>query len=177
LPFDTITRIIAPDDAQRSALEALRGVGATAAERLSAEYPQDGAAPQWARLEAAEQAIDAAASVFAVVQPALQAFYGVLDDEQKARLLRDMTLTDAQARSGERSTRWDRHSRRRGDAGAGRNAPANAWVAICEHFTAALRGWPVREIEHGVRLSEPQRVAFYELVTSSLRAADTLAGA
>jgi LTXXQ motif family protein len=35
----------------------------------------------------------------------------------------------------------------------------------------------VRDIERGVRLSETQRVAFYELVTSSLRAADTLAGA
>jgi hypothetical protein len=42
--------------------------------------------------------------------------------------------------------------------GAGRNVAANAWIAICEHLTAALRGWPVREIEHGVRLSEPQRV-------------------
>jgi hypothetical protein len=28
-----------------------------------------------------------------------------------------------------------------------------------------------------VRLSEPQRASFYELVTSSLKAADTLAGA
>jgi len=63
-----------------------------------------------------------------------------------------------------------------------------------------LRGWPVREIERDVRLSSPQRgprdrrsaftrvcdalcvagcprVAFYELVTASLKAADTLGGA
>ena len=40
-----------------------------------------------------------------------------------------------------------------------------------------LRGWPVREIERDVRLSSAQRVAFYELVTSSLKAADTLGGA
>jgi hypothetical protein len=38
-----------------------------------------------------------------------------------------------------------------------------------------LRTWPIREVERDVRLSEPQRVAFYELVTSSLRAAETLA--
>jgi hypothetical protein len=38
-----------------------------------------------------------------------------------------------------------------------------------------LRTWPVRQVERDVRLSEPQRVAFYELVTSSLRAAETLA--
>jgi hypothetical protein len=42
------------------------------------------------------------------------------------------------------------------------------------NLTAALRGWPVREIEHGVRLSVPQRVALYELVTSSLKAAAAL---
>ena len=41
----------------------------------------------------------------------------------------------------------------------------------------ALRGWPIREIERGVRLSETQRVSFYELVTASLKAADTLASA
>jgi LTXXQ motif family protein len=35
----------------------------------------------------------------------------------------------------------------------------------------------VRDIERGVGLSEPQRVTFYEFVTASLRAADTLAGA
>jgi len=33
------------------------------------------------------------------------------------------------------------------------------------------------EIERDVRLSGPQRVAFYELVTASLKAADTLASA
>ena len=48
---------------------------------------------------------------------------------------------------------------------------------ICEHLTAALREWPTREIERRVRLSEPQRITFYELVSSSLKAADTLAGA
>jgi hypothetical protein len=42
---------------------------------------------------------------------------------------------------------------------------------------SALRGWPVREIEGSVRLSEPQRVSFYELVTSSVKTTDTLAGA
>jgi hypothetical protein len=35
----------------------------------------------------------------------------------------------------------------------------------------------VREIERDVRLSSPQRVALYELVTTSLKAADTLASA
>jgi LTXXQ motif family protein len=40
-----------------------------------------------------------------------------------------------------------------------------------------LRNWPVREIEREVRLADAQRVALYELVTASLKAADTLSSA
>jgi len=232
LPYDDITRIAAPDDAQRAALEALRGTAAQAAQRLSADCPQSVPVPE-VRLEAVEQAIDAATSAFAAVEPALQKFYSGLDDEQKARLLRDMTLADSRPRASDRradrsSSRWrdpdrsDRRSRYRAYAraddpesdrtdgvgsnratisvnslslcgegegvGVGRSssrrcqstrntASTNTWASACEDLTAALRNWPVREIERGVRLTEPQRVAFYELVTSSLKAADTLANA
>jgi hypothetical protein len=40
-PFDEITRIVAPDDAQRDALETLRAAVTAGAERLSAGCPQD----------------------------------------------------------------------------------------------------------------------------------------
>src|SRR5262249_61691074 len=57
-------------------------------------------------------------------------------------------------------------------------AAAPAWSgAMCEELAAVLRGWPVREIERDVRLSSPQRVAFYELVTASLKAPPTPARA
>jgi hypothetical protein len=228
LPYDNITRIAAPDGAQRAALEALRGTAALAAERFAADCPQS--VPAAPEVRAAEQAIDAATSAFATVEPALQKFYSALD-EQKARLLRDMTFADSQPRSADRRAdrsrdrwrnppdRWDRRSSRwrayaraydpksgRPDGvgsnraaespfcgeGSGapvarsssrrcpptRNAPSpNRWASACEDLTSALRTWPIREIERGVGLSEPQRVAFYELVTTSLRAADTLAGA
>ena len=141
----------------------------SAAERLSADCPQD-QAPPWARLEAAERAIATATSTFAAVEPPLRELYAALDDEQKARLLRNMTVSGSQARDGDRRPeRSERRSRGHDDD--------YSWVGICEHLVAALRGWPIREIERGVRLSEPQRVTFYELVTTSLKAADTLAGA
>jgi len=58
------------------------------APRRAADCPQDvGAAPA-ARLEAVEQGIDATLAAFDTVEPALQSFYGALDDEQKARLYR-----------------------------------------------------------------------------------------
>jgi len=128
LPYDDITRIAVPDDAQRTALEALRGTAAQAAQRLAADCPQSVPVPE-VRLEAVEQAMDAATVAFAAVEPALQKFYSALDDEQKARLLRDMTLADTQPRAADRrtgrsSSRWrdpdrgDRRSRYRAYARA-----------------------------------------------------------
>ena len=40
LPFDTIARIAAPDDAQHAALDALRGTAREAAERFASDCPQ-----------------------------------------------------------------------------------------------------------------------------------------
>src|SRR5262245_12229755 len=128
LPYDDITRIAAPDESQRAALEALRGTAAQAAQRLATDCPQSVPVPE-VRLEAVEQAIDAATSAFAAVEPALKKFYSALNDEQKARLLRDMTLADSQSRAADRradrsSSRWrdpdrgDRRSRYRAYARA-----------------------------------------------------------
>jgi hypothetical protein len=172
-PYEAITQIASPDDAQRSALEALRASTTAAAERLSADCPRDEPVPSGERLVAAEQAIDTVTASYAAVEPPLRAFFAALDDEQKARLLRG-----PQAREGDRTPqRGERRSRLRGVSTTARDGEVNMGPGICENFVAALRGWPIREIERSVRLSETQRVAFYELVTSSLKAADTLADA
>ena len=73
-PFDKITQIVAPDDAQRGALETLRASALAGAKRLSAECPQDELAPPGARLEAVQQSIDAVTSTFATIEPPLRAF-------------------------------------------------------------------------------------------------------
>jgi hypothetical protein len=99
-PFAAIADIVRPDDTQGSALEQLRTVATDAAERLAANCPQAIPAAPELRLEAVEQAIDAGNTAFAAVQPALQKFYGVLDDEQKARLFRDLTAANAGRRWG-----------------------------------------------------------------------------
>jgi hypothetical protein len=186
-PLDDIARIADPNELQRRALQALRDAAKEAAERLASDCPQQVPAAPSARLEAVEQGIDVALAAFATLQPAVQAFYGALDDEQKARLQRDMTMNAAPARSAERSReqadqRSDRRrERRRGAAGgtkpvdgASRIAAPKLGLGACEDFAVALRGWPIREIERSVQLSEQQRVAFYEFVTASLKAADTL---
>ena len=189
-PFDDIARIADPNELQRRALQALRDAAKEAAERLASDCPQQVPAAPSARLEAVEQGIDIALAAFATLQPAMQAFYGALDDEQKARLQRDMTMSAAPAPSAERSReRADQRSDQRREprrgatrgtkpddrlSGASRIAAPKLGVGACEGFAAALRGWPIRDIERSVQLSEQQRVAFYEFVTASLKAANTL---
>jgi hypothetical protein len=177
-PYEAIIQIASPDDAQRNALEALRASTTAAAERLSAVCPRDEPAPSGERLVAAEQAIDTVTSSYASVEPPLRAFFAALDDEQKARLLRGLSSSGPQAREGDRTAeRGERRGRRRGVSASARDGEVNMGPGICENFLAALGGWPIREIERSVRLSETQREAFYELVSSSLKAADTLASA
>jgi hypothetical protein len=200
-PLDDISRTVAPDETQRTALENLRGKAKAAGERLAADCPRDVPAAPATRLEAAEQGIAATLSALDTVEPALKAFYAALSDEQKAQLYR-MAATPAVAASNaadttgrreaqdERRARRDYSSRRhRWNAyAAAREAPARddaaqrraakpGWNGSCEALSAVLRNWPVNEIERDVRLTTAQRVAFYELVTSSLKAADTLASA
>jgi hypothetical protein len=196
-PFDAIAQIVGADEKERNALAALRESAKAAAQRLAADCPQDVPAAPSARLEAVEQGIDAALVAFDKVQPALATFYGALDDEQKARLYRDMAAPAATARETtprraaqddrrasreyrSRRDRWRAYAAAREAAAretAPRQAAAPPWSGTCEEFAAVLRNWPVREIERDVRLSSTQRVAFYELVTASLKAADTLARA
>jgi hypothetical protein len=201
-PFDAIAQSVGGDETQRTALAALRESAKKAAERLAADCPQEVPTALSTRLEAVEQGIDAALAAFDTVEPALTTFYGALDDEQKARLYRDLAApaaANARETTPRREAQEERRARREyssrrdrarayaaaREAAAREPTPSQArsqaaapgWGAMCEELAAVLRGWPVREIERDVRLSSPQRVAFYELVTASLKAADTLGGA
>ena len=175
-PFESIARIAVLDETQRTELDGLRTTTHEAAERLAAECPQPFGTTA-ARVEAVEQAADAADSAFARIEPALQGFYASLDDEQKARILRDLTLSQRKAENPDGVSDRKRDRRRRSSARASASPPPAGppWAGLCQDFTRALRTWPTHEIEQRVRLNETQRVAFYELVTASLKAAETLA--
>src|SRR5262245_36541377 len=193
-PFESISRAVSPDNNQREALEGLRDAAKQATQRLTTECPQDVPATPAARLEAAEQGLAATLAAYDTVEPKLQAFYGALNDEQKARLYRGVAApaaANATETYGRREAQEDRRERRdyysrrhrwrayaaAREAAARESAARRAvpgWSRTCEELAAVLRNWPVREIERDVRLSSPQRVALYELVTASLKAADTL---
>src|SRR5262245_61300450 len=133
------------------------------------------------------QGLAATLSAFDTVEPALKAFYAALNDEQKARLYRDMAAnaaveTTGRAEAQDERGRAPRHFLApaplarftRGHRATQRRARLERHR---EELAGVLRNWPVREIERDVRLTSAQRVAFYELVTSVFRAGDTLANA
>src|SRR6516165_8704657 len=134
-PFDAIAQIVGADEKERTALAALRERAKKAAEQLAADCPQDVPAAPAARLEAVEQGIDAA----------LAAFYGTLDDEQKARLYRDYSSRRDRARAY--AAAREAAAREPTPSQARSQAAASGWSgAMCEELAAVLRGWPVREI-------------------------------
>ncbi len=133
------------------------------------ECPRAAPAELADRLDAVEHGMATAIAAVDTVRPPLAAFYGVLDDEQKARLLLHGPIAiEAQARSVPPG-RWQI------SANGVRELGASPIGRVCEQLAAALRDWPIRRIEREVRLSDGQRVALYELVTASLKAADALA--
>ena len=138
------------------------------ADRLTSDCPRNVAAAPLARLDAAGRAVDTVIVAVEAMQPVLQTFYGGLDDEQKARLVAMQVAANASQAAPARSGRA-----RRSDLGD-RERPALRSKANCEVVAAALRDWPVGRIERSMQLTETQRVAFYEVVGASLKAAGTL---
>jgi LTXXQ motif family protein len=101
---------------------------------------------------------------------------GSAADTTGAREARD----ERRERYSSRRHRWRDYAAARDAAARQRErAPRQApgFGGACEQLAAVLRNWPVREIERDVRLADAQRVALYELVTTSLKAAETLSSA
>src|SRR3569833_2544824 len=86
LPIDKIQQAITPNDEQRAALDELGNASVKAAETIRAACPSEPALTAPARLAAMEQRIEAMKSAIGIIQPAMEKFYGLLNDEQKAKL-------------------------------------------------------------------------------------------
>jgi LTXXQ motif family protein len=170
-PFEAISRSVGADETQNKALDDLREAAKLAAQRLAADCPQEVPAVPAVRLEAAEQGIAATLAAYDIIEPKLAAFYAALNDEQKARLYRDMAASAD-------SSRPDRGFAQAREAAprelAPRRVASPGFTGTCEELGGVLRNWPVREIERDVRLSDAQRIALYEFLTTSLKAAETL---
>ncbi len=96
-PDARIEAVLHPDEAQLAKLKALQAAAAQAAEQLAASCPAETPATPSARLAAIAKRLNAMLAAVKTVGSALDGFYAVLSDEQKAQFDRI-----GQARTAER---------------------------------------------------------------------------
>jgi hypothetical protein len=88
LPIDEIDRVVRPTDAQATALDRLDKATQRAVEILNRACPTSTPATPVGRLEVMQKRLEALIAAANSVRPALQDFYAVLSDEQKAKFNR-----------------------------------------------------------------------------------------
>jgi hypothetical protein len=153
LPIDLIQQVIEPTDAQRGALDELANASVSAAQNIRAACPTQISLTAPSRLAAMQQRIEAMVAAVAIVRPALDKFYALLDDEQKARL---NALAEDQRKQ----------AARRG---------ARRFVQSCDAVQSLMLKWPAEEVEARLHPTEAQRGDLVALQDANAAAADMLA--
>lgn len=153
LPIDQVQQAIRPDAQQRAALDDLANASVRAAQIVKAACPTDVALTAPGRMKAMQERIEAMAQAVDTVQQPLEKFYGLLSNEQKARL----TALGNNQREG----------RTAGKAGSslGQN---------CGAAQAGATNWPAADIEQFVRPTEAQRASLAELQGAAAKASEML---
>jgi hypothetical protein len=162
-PFDVISRIVRPSEHQQNALDTIRSAVSDAADMLAATCPKDVAAMPSERLGALRHAIEALLDSRATMYPALANFYASLDDEQKARIVVNL--------SSNVQTKPNRDSRLAANFDNQQNADQDP---VCRQWASILRSWPIRQIEAETQLSDEQHAALYEVTAAFYHAASGL---
>src|SRR4029079_5241278 len=103
LPIDLIAQAIKPTAVPRAALDNLANVSVTAAQKIRAACPTAIALTASGRLASMQQRIEAMIAGVATVQPALDKFYSLVNDEQKARL--NAVAENQERKAGRRGNR------------------------------------------------------------------------
>ena len=163
MPLDGVAKIVNPTQQQSDALEQIRNATLKASEALTSACPKDvpGTVPE--RLEVLNHALGAMADSLVTVRPTFSTFYGLLSDEQKARLIAKADSSDAKTRSDEKFR-----------SPPGRDAANRHAVSYCEQWTSYLKRWPIRQIDDRASLSDDQRATLYELTAAIYREAGKL---
>jgi hypothetical protein len=154
LPVDQIAAAVQPSDAQGTSLDELGNASMQAGEIIRASCPTQVAATAPGRLAAMQQRVEAMAKAVDLVQPALDKFYGSLNDEQKARF---NALAEDQRRAA---------------------ASGNANASLVQNCGASVGlDWPSAEIEARLHPNDTQRAALQVLQDTSARVSDSLKAA
>jgi hypothetical protein len=162
-PFDGISRTVRPSESQQNALDTIRSAISAATDMLAATCPKDIPAMPSERLDVLRHVIDALLESRTTMHPALANFYASLDEEQKARIVVNL--------SSSVQTKLNRDSRLAADLDKQQNADQDT---ICGQWALFLRRWPIRQIEDSTQLSDEQHAAFYEVAAALYHAASGL---
>jgi hypothetical protein len=161
-PVNQIREAIQLNDAQRAALEEVANASAKAAQTVKAACPADISLTAPNRLAIMQQRIEAMIAAVGLLQPPLQRFYDVLNDEQKALL---NALIENQRGNSNRDQRGNSNRRR---------ITADAMAQPCGMAQPGLTEWPTAEIERRIHPNEAQRSSLAALQDAAAKAADTL---
>ena len=150
LPIDQIQNAILPNDVQRAALDDLANASIHAAQTIRAACPTQVVSTAPGRLAAMQQRIEAMISAVTSVQPPLERFYGLLDDEQKTRL---NALAEDQRKA---------------------RATTASLAQNCGNTQAQSFQWPSSEVDARLHPNDTQRAALGVLQDASAKAATML---
>jgi hypothetical protein len=149
-PIERFRDAIQPNDEQKAALDGLADASRNAAETIRNSCPGDVALTAPSRLATMEQRVEAMRSAVTIVQPALDKFYGLLTDEQKARIT---ALVADQRSAGQEDLQSNSN---------------------CNAAQPGATDWPEPLIESRVRPTDAQRASLTALRDATATAVDIL---
>jgi hypothetical protein len=151
-PIDRIQQLVSPDDQQRPLLDALADASVKAAQTVKSGCPTTVAFTPTGRLAAMEQRIEAMQKAVETVRGPLDAFYGSLTEEQKAKF-----------NAASQPSAPDRNGRQQ--------------VAGQGCATMNVAAWPEARIEAALRPNQAQQAKLKALQNAATRASEQLAAA
>jgi hypothetical protein len=153
LIIDRIRRAVDPTDEQRAALDRLADASNSAAAIIQASCPTEPAVTAPGRLAGMQQRVAAMLKAVVALEPPLQEFYDVLNDDQKKRL-GALAVDQLKVASADGSV----------------GSPAQG----CARSLSAALQWPAAEIESRLHPNDAQREALRRLQRASADALDIL---
>jgi hypothetical protein len=149
-PVEKFGDAIQPNEEQSAALDDLANASRLAAENIRNSCPKDVALTAPSRLAAMQDRVEVMRIAISIVKPALDKFYGLLSDEQKAKIT-------ALAADQQPAPREDLQSN-----------------GNCESSQPGATDWPSELIERNVKPTDAQRASLTALQDAAAKAADIL---
>ncbi len=152
LPIDQIQQAVQPNETQRTALDDLANASVKAAQGIKDACPTQLSLTAPARLAAMQQRIEAMIAAVDTVQPPLEKFYGLLNDDQKVRL--NALGQDQRSKSAQKT--------------------GGSLAQTCGSTQAGVTDWPAAEIDARLHPTDAQRASLTGLQNASATAEDLL---